>query len=824
MKKILLLFAGLLSLSVSAQTSGSCGANATWSYNEGVLTVSGTGDMADYTDGLTDAPWNAIRASISEVVIGDGITHVGRFAFTNCTGVTSVIIGENVESIGDAAFDNCINAGFTKLNIPNSVKSIGIFAFSNNHLKYICIGSGIKTIGAEAFMMCQDLEYLGCYALTPPTLGNNVFSGTTNLKAIYVAGYAENGFRSAEGWSTYADIIGEPYGNCGEGVGDEVTDAVRWRFDMMTNRLVISGTGAIKAYGPTGYPWNNVAFNPLGGEYNMYWTGIKEIAFNNGVTIIPDWAFAMQTNCASVSLPKSLKTIGASALEECAFTAIDLPEGLESIGDYAFFGSKLTSLILPSTLTSIGNSAFLDNADLATVTSVRTTPPVLGDAEPVFGDGSTLNAIYVPSSAVSTYKSAPGWSAYAAKIKAAPTTTFTYTATEKETDFDSYAYFKGATGVKSHDFANGAGTVVYDGYVTAIGQSALTYTKLTSITIPESVTSIDTYSFQGSDQLTTVIFAGTPAVTTIGKMAFRSCKAMTTFTVPASVKSIEASAFSDCSELTTVNFAGTPTITTIGNAAFQDCKKLSTFTIPASVTTLGTTVFWFAGLTSLNIPAGVTSIGQALTCSCPMTSLTVDAGNTKYADLGCNGIFEKGKNRLVNGCVVTTIPNSIVTIGEEAFWGEEGAFSLVLPESVTTIEDRAFHKASGMTSIIIPSGVTYIDEECFFFCDGMEDVYCYAGVDDITWQGNMQMAFSMKSQKFTKFHVWAADLTAWETKYPDANVTFVGDLSERPSGIIDIISAEQPRMEGWYTIDGKKLAGEPSARGIYIHNGRKTIK
>ena len=769
-------------MSVNAQaTSGSCGANATWSYDadEATLTISGTGAMADYTDDPSSTPWADYRTSIRKVVIGDGITSVGNCAFNLFTALTDVTIGESVETIGIFAFDNCTAAGFTKLNIPNSVKVIKSCAFSNNHLKYICLGSGVKEIWQEAFMVCQDLEYIGSYALTPPTLNPNVFSGVANLKAIYVDNYCRSEYAGADGWSDFADIIQTPYGNCGDSEGDEPSSDVRWSFDMMTRSLNFSSStgGAIKTFfNPNDYPWNNPAINPMGGEYNMYWTGIKTITVGKNITNIPDWAFAMQINCSSITLPSTITSIGSSALEECAFTSITLPEGLTTIGDYAFYGSKLTSLLIPSTVTTIGNDAFLDNADLATVTCAGTAPATL--ANNVFGDGSNLTAIYVPAGTSATYKNA--WASYESKIQDVPTTTFTYTATEKVTDFDDYSRFKGALSVKSHDFADGAGTVVYEGYVTAVGQQALDYSKLTGITIPESVTEIEQWAFQYSKSLATVTFAGTPALTTIGSRAFNSCEALTSFAVPASVKTIGASAFSNCSELTTFTFDGTPTLTTIGNSAFQDCKKLTSFTIPESVKTLGTTVFWFAGLTSLNIPAGVTSIGQALFCSSPVTTVTVDAGNAKYADLGCNGIFEKAANKLIAGGAATTIPDGITTIGEEAFWGEEGTFALTLPESVTTIESRAFHMTSGLTSVNIPSGVTHIDAETFFFCE-IQDVYCYAS-PTMTWDGGMKDDFSLMNPKSTNFHVVAADQSDWETNFPDANVTFVGDLAPAVAG------------------------------------------
>lgn len=769
-------------MSVNAQaTSGSCGTNATWSYDEGVLTISGTGAMDDYSVESIITPWKDYTTNITNVVIGDGITHVGNFAFNLCTGLTSVTIGKGVETIGNGAFDNCTNAGFTKLYIPDNVKSIGIFACSNNHLKYLCLGSGLKSIGNYAFNYCQDLKYIGCYALTPPTVGTSAFAGVTPT-AIYVDNYCKSKFQSADGWSAFSEIIQTPYGYCGAGDGDDPTDAVSWGYSLMDRTLSFSGSGAIKDFssmgGPNAYPWNNPAFNPKGGEDDMCWTGIEKIQMNKNITNVPDWAFAMQINCSSISLPSKLTSIGASALEECAFTSIDLPEGLETIGEYGFFGSKLTSVLFPSTLTSIGADAFLDNDDLAIITSARVTPPACADG--AFGDGSTITAIFVPEGCTATYKAADGWKDYEEKIQDVPTTTFTYTATEKIAKFDdNLSKFQGAISVKSHEFDGTNGTVVYEGYVTGLGELAVSYAKMTSITIPASVTSIGSGAFQSS-KLTSVTLAGTTALKTIGASAFSSCSELTAFTVPATVETIGASAFSGCSKLETFTFDGTPTVTSIGNAAFKDCKKLTTFTIPASVTTLGRTVFWYTGLTSLNIPAGVTSIGQALYCASPVTSLTIDAANPKYADLGCNGVFEKSTNKLIAGGAATTIPDGITTIGQEAFWGEEGEFSLFLPESVTAIEERAFHMASGLKTLTIPSGITYIDGECFAFCEGTQNVYCYVDADDMTWDDGMSMAFSMMTPKGTKFHVTDAD--AWNTKFPDANVTFVGDLAPAVAG------------------------------------------
>ena len=424
-------------MSVNAQaTSGSCGANATWEYDNGTLTIEGTGAMADYTDDLTEAPWHAYRTAITEVVIGSNITRVGRFAFCGCTALTSVTIGDHVESIGGCAFDNCTNAGFISLNIPNSVQRIESCAFSNNHLLTVSLGTGLTEIWQEAFMQCTDLKYIACYATTPPTIANaNAFSGVTPT-AIYVPTASIATYQAATNWNAFSTKIQGPGGICGENNGT-LTDAVKWSFNETTATLTLTGTGTIKTFsdqGPMAYPWCD--YDGSGNHKGM--EDITTIVIGEGITNIPDYAFAMYEYCTSVTLPSTLTSIGASSLEECGFTSITLPEGLETIGDYALLGSKFSSLTLPSTLTSIGmcafndcqsltsitipanvtsigNEAFLNCIALETVTMLRATPPTLGNK--AFYDYNdavipALTAINVPAASVDDYLAAQGWSNY----------------------------------------------------------------------------------------------------------------------------------------------------------------------------------------------------------------------------------------------------------------------------------------------------------------------------------------------------------------------------------------------------------------------------
>jgi hypothetical protein len=420
-------------------------------------------------------------------------------------------------------------------------------------------------------------------------------------------------------------------------------------------------------------------------------------------------------------------------------------------------------------------------------------------------------------------------------LPAPATTTFTYTATEKVTAFDEYANFTGATALASHDFADGAGTVVYNGTVTALESGAFYYNNtkeaLTAITLPESLTALGDDAFRGCTGLTTVTFDGTSALTIINKRAFQGCSSLATIAIPASVETIGSSAFTGCSGLASVTFPGTSALTTIGTTAFSNCASLTTITLPESVTTIGEvqisgektyyngSVFSGAGLTSFVVPKNLTTIyGGGHFRNCPITSLTVDADNAKYEDRGSNAIIEKATDKLVLGCVSTTVPDGIKTIGYEAFFAEEQPFALTLPESVTAIEARAFHYATGLTAINIPSKVTEIPAETFaqcnltelvipdgvtsiggmafmmcmnlktitfgsglttldnwaFECPNVTDVYCYAD-PFTTWNGS-----GFADGKATKFHV--ADADAWSTAFPDANVTFVDDLAPAVAG------------------------------------------
>lgn len=299
----------------TATGSGSCGDNATWTLtDDGTLTISGSGAIRNTVE--VETLWTGLNMYIKKVVIQQGITAIGDYAFWNCPQLSSVSIPSSVTSIGDMAFERC--RSLKEITIPNSVTSIGRAAFSACiGLEKIVLPNGLKKISDSTFNFCMSLK-----GITIPASVTEIGIGA---------------FASA--------------------------------FDPRANvKLVVPATVEFVRY--TAFAWSglksvewNAQTSRLDGSVFYMNKNLESIVLNDYVEWFGEEAFAFCYQLKSVKMPKNLQAFedaGQGTFLDCyALDGITIPASVGSIPNGTFFGCmSLTNIVLPEGITIIGNMAF----------------------------------------------------------------------------------------------------------------------------------------------------------------------------------------------------------------------------------------------------------------------------------------------------------------------------------------------------------------------------------------------------------------------------------------------------------------------------------
>ena len=355
MKKLLSLVLGITLLltatvivPVHAATSGTCGAGLTWTLDtsNGVLTISGQGEMTNYYYTENDsgeestAPWGSNWRYIRSVVICDGVTSIGTYAFGYCDLLTEISIPDSVTKIGYGAFYSCNK--LESVTLPRGMTKIGDELFQYCSLKSVVIPDTVTEIGASAFESCK---------LTNIDIPNSV-------KKI--------GMRAFSHCSSLTDVT---LGNSVESIGGGA-------FEYCYNLESIELPDSVKEIG-----WS--AFSNC--------RKLTSINLPDGLETIEAQTFYFCQNLTSVTIPDSVTTIAEFAFYSCRITDISMGNGITSIGGEAFSGCPMTSVDFGRALRTINNNAFNGCKYLKEVT-FRSVPYICTNA---FAGCAALTDVYV---------------------------------------------------------------------------------------------------------------------------------------------------------------------------------------------------------------------------------------------------------------------------------------------------------------------------------------------------------------------------------------------------------------------------------------------
>ncbi len=851
--------------------SGNCGAdgaNVTWELDteSGVLTISGKGKMKDHSY-YTSVPWSSYRERISTITLENGVTNIGSYTFYGCT-VQHITISNSVTSIGAVAFSNCTH--LTSFTIPNNVTSIENGAFYDcTELTTITIPNSVTNIGINAFNGCTNLAKI----VIPDNvirIGKGAFDNTAWYTAWYQAQsdgliYINRVLYKYKGsMPNDMEIIIKPntvsisdsvFEKCinlmGITIPDSITSIGDYAFFNCTNLKSIAFLGGKISIGNYAFSgctniseiylsdiaaWCNYLPNPIAESSQskiLYFNGekISELVIPEGVTSISPAAFSGCKNLISISIPNSVTSIGYSAFSDCTnITNVVFGNQIKSIGDDTFSGcSSLTNITISNSVTYIGNHAF---SDCINITSVTLGNQVKNIKDSAFSGCSSLRSIYYAGSPTTWNEISIG---YNTEFKRA-NLYYTHCGKDLLWAWDSNTKTLTISGHGAmYDFNSPSQlpwypeqvnieTVVIEQGVTSIGAIFQGCTNLTSIIIPDSVTSISQKSFSDCANLAFVDISDLAAwcqidfsdnplskgnvvlyvdgkkavnitipndVECISASAFKGYDSLKSIVLPDSVKSIKENAFSGCSRLYNIVFGNG--LVSIEKKAFSDCTNLTSIIIPNSVASIYGYAFQnCTNLTNLTIGTGITNIEE----------------NAFY---GCNKLSSIHIYDLTAWCEVHYSGNPFYYYSHNLFVNGSRVEQLVLPSNVSTISSYAFANCANIKSVVIPKNVTTIYPNAFYGCNDITEIY-YTGTTD-EWE-RVKIATNNGS---------LSTATVYTDYVPDAmKITFSANTTNAVSSLPNAASAIGSytipatipvrtgyKFLGWSTVPDGKAAYHP---------------
>ena len=727
--------------------NGYCGAegdgsNIAWyfDFKTGELSLNGTGEMKDYVGNSGSLPWFMLNWCVKSVDISDGITHIGSSAFYNCKYLKSIHIPKDVKSFGGwSVFASCDSLETMTVAEENTVyHSEGncIIETASKTLKFGCKTSiipddgSVTSIGGSAFDRCkiENITIPECIV----SIGANAFLGCENLTSITIP-------------KNVTSIGGGVFGNCSN-LENIYVDAENTAYYVKNNCLIEKESKTLIA-------GCNDSIIPEDGS----------------VTVIGSGALSGR-KMARVTIPNSITTIGSGAFfGRPNLESVSIPDSVTIIKSQAFGNNlKLTHITIPASVTTIEWQAFWYCDNLASITilskdvEIHDYSTTIPENTIIYGySGSTAEAYatkYNRKFAVfSGTCGAEGDGSNLVWFFDAETGLLKIDGTGK---MKSPIMISTAQNDMWHNkyIAQKIKTVEISEGVTSIGRGAfMVCYNLVNVSMPDSLATIEMYAFNSCTSLEKIYIPS--GVTCIEHSILLMCYNLESITVAkenityhsernclietvsgtlvsgckssviptdGSVKAIAQDAFCGCRYLLNITIPNS--VISIGYNAFNGCVGLTEIIIPDSVIEIDYSAFGnCSGLTEITIPASVTKIDGAIIWgkNVKLTGIYVDKASNSFKSV--DGIlFTKDGKRLVNYLPGKedksyTVPRGVETIGMLAFFASN-IESIDMPDSVTSIEGWAFSNCSNLTSINIPDKVTSIEGGAFANCSNLTSI------------------------------------------------------------------------------------------------------
>ena len=560
-------------------TGGYCGtedngyANAMWILSrDGSLTIVGTGSTLDYNSSNQRPYFLYWESGITKVVVDEGITRIGNYAFYQLPNLTEVLTSESLEEIGQYAFYRCPKlakvtfseglktisqyafrdcTSITALNLPDSLTTIGKGAFYGlTGITSLKLPSGLTEIGENAFYQCSALKEV-VFPDNITVVGKGMFYYCTALEKVHLP-------------ANLVTIESGAFNNCTALKNVEFPDSLKTiggtAFNFCTSlesidlpeKLETIGNGAFLACRKVKsitFPANVT----LGMNVLDQCTSLETVILPEGLTEIPQEMFARCSALKTVVIPESVTVIHGYAFNECtALESIDLPDHLTTIGRYAFTKcSSLSSIEIPKTVTVLEEGAF----NACTSLKSANLPTNLQTIKDYTFYLCPLERVDIPAGVKSIGLNAFRGAMITELVIPEGVTTIDQNAFAACTELtkvdlpDSLKYLSGfgwCTRLTSIDIPE---------KVVQIGVNAFAgCTGLEIIRMPNTVTEVSGFAFEGCTGLKTVQMSMN--VTDIGMDAFADCTALETITIPAPIEWIQYGVFRGCTQLKEIKFLG----------------------------------------------------------------------------------------------------------------------------------------------------------------------------------------------------------------------------------------------------------------------------